>query len=53
MTATAQRRLAILGAVLLAGLFVAANAHLMTVALRSQSDCIDPAPDKAPAKRVC
>ncbi|MCR8723893.1 hypothetical protein [Frigidibacter sp. ROC022] len=53
MTAPAQRRLAILGALLLAGLFVAANIHLLGVALTSRSACVPAAPDKPPAKRVC
>lgn len=53
MTLISQRRLAILGAVVLAGVFLAANAHLLTVALRSQPDCIAPAPDKPPARRAC
>lgn len=53
MTRVSQKRLAILGAVVLAGLFLAANAHLLTVAVRSQPDCVAPAPDKPPAKRAC
>ncbi len=53
MNAAHQRRLAILGAVLLAAVFVAANAHLITVAVQSQSRCIAPAPDRPPAKNVC
>ncbi|SEL04602.1 hypothetical protein [Roseovarius nanhaiticus] len=39
MTAAVQRRLAITGAFLAIGLFIAANAHLITVALNSQPDC--------------
>ncbi len=53
MNPSMQKRLAILGAVLSAALFVAANIHLITVALRSQSGCVVPAPDKPPARRVC
>lgn len=53
MTRESQKRLAILGAVVLAGLFLAANAHLLTVAVRSQPDCVAPAPDKPPARRAC
>lgn len=40
MTPARQRRLAIAGAVLAIGVFAAANAHLITVAVSSQPDCI-------------
>lgn len=53
MSVTLQKRLAILGAVLLTGLFVAANAHLIAVAFQSQSGCVAPTPDRMPAKRAC
>lgn len=48
-----QKRLAILGAVLLVGLFLAANAHFLTVAIQSDSGCVAPMPGKLPAKRAC
>lgn len=52
MTARAQRRAAIAGAVLLAGLFLGANAHLVAVAIGSQPGCV--AQDAAmPAKPAC
>ncbi|MBC7285400.1 hypothetical protein [Hoeflea sp.] len=53
MSVALQKRLAILGAVLFTGLFVAANAHLIAVAFRSQTGCVAPAPDRMPAKRAC
>lgn len=53
MTATRQRRLAVLGAIALTGLFVAANIHLVTVAVRSQNGCVTPTPGKPPATRAC
>jgi len=39
MTQITQRRLAITGALLAVGIFVLANAHLITVAIGSQPDC--------------
>ncbi|WP_166433973.1 hypothetical protein [Roseovarius spongiae] len=39
MTWVTQRRLAIIGALLGVGVFIAANAHLVTVAVQSQPDC--------------
>lgn len=53
MNVTVQKRLAILGAVLLTGLFVLANAHLIAVAFHSQTGCVAPAPDRMPAKHAC
>ena len=53
MSVAQQKRLAIIGAVLLVAVFIAANVHLITVAMQSQSRCIAPAPDKAPAKLAC
>lgn len=52
MTGRAQYRLAIAGALLVAGVFAAANAHLVTVAVRSQPDCTLSA-HAAPAKPAC
>ncbi len=34
-----QRRLAIAGAFVFVGIFIAANAHLITVAFQSQPEC--------------
>lgn len=55
MSVAAQKRLAILGAILVAGVFVAANARLITVAVQSQSGCVapGPAPDRMPATPAC
>lgn len=53
MSLAMQRRLAILGAILLTGLFVAANVHLVAVAMQSQGGCVAPAPDRMPAQRAC
>lgn len=52
MTPAAQRRAAIAGAVLTVAIFVAANAHLLAVAIGSQPECV--AQDAAmPAKPAC
>lgn len=51
--ARAQKRAAILVAVIIAGLFLAANAHLVAVAFTSMPDCVQPAPGKAPARPAC
>ena len=48
-----QRRLAITGAILLAGLFVAANAHLVAVAYKSQPACVPLATGHSPAATGC
>ncbi|MCC0056754.1 MAG: hypothetical protein H6883_11520 [Rhodobiaceae bacterium] len=52
MTEGVQKRLAIAAALALLVLFVAANVHLIAVALRSQSACttVEHVP---PAKRIC
>jgi len=52
MTAAAQRRLAVLAALLAAAAFVAANLHLWTVAVGSQPDCVAQEA-MAPAQRAC
>lgn len=52
MNAIAQKRLAIAAALAAIGLFLAANAHLVTVAVRSQPDC-KLAHGTMPAKRAC
>ncbi|MBR0671601.1 hypothetical protein [Neoroseomonas soli] len=49
----AQKRLAILTAVIVVGGFLAANIHLVTVAFTSMSDCVQPAPGKPPARPAC
>ncbi|WP_165352863.1 hypothetical protein [Loktanella sp. IMCC34160] len=53
MTATAQKRLAVLAALLAVTIVVGANGQLLSVAFRSQPACV--AVDRAatPAKRVC
>lgn len=52
MTAQAQKRLAIAAAVTGAAVFLAANAHLLAVALDSQPACAA-VTGAAPAKRAC
>lgn len=48
-----QKRLAIAGALIGLAVFLGANAHLITVALRSQPSCtVDPS-GPTPAKPVC
>lgn len=49
----AQKRLAILAAVVAAGLFIAANVHLVAVAFTSMPDCVQPMPGKPPARPAC
>ncbi|MEH6835999.1 MULTISPECIES: hypothetical protein [Falsihalocynthiibacter] len=50
MTATSQRRLAIIAAVAFVGIFIAANAHFISVAFLSQPDCtLSAAPAAKPA----
>ena len=52
MNANAQKRLAILAALVMVGFVLAANAHLVTVAVQSQPACV--AVDGAePSKRAC
>ncbi len=52
MIGITQRRLAITGALVATGVFIAANAHLITVAVRSQPDCTLSAQANA-AKPAC
>ncbi len=52
MTARAQRTLAISAAIMATTIIVAANAHMLAVALRSQSDCMAVA-NATPAKHAC
>lgn len=52
MRARAQKRLALAGAALAVLLFVAANAHLLNVALVSQPECRVSA-QAAPARPAC
>ena len=44
-----HKRLAISGAILAVVLFVAANAHLITVAILSQPESVPPVPGHTPA----
>ncbi len=53
MTPSRQRALAVAAAVALVAAFVAANAHLVTVAFRSQPACTAVAAGPAPARHVC
>lgn len=53
MTPRAQRRLALAGAAAALGLVLAANAHLVAVAVDSQPDCVAVDGGAAPAKRAC
>lgn len=50
---TNQARLAIAAAVLGVAVFAAANAHLITVAFKSQPDCVLIAGAPIPAKKAC
>ena len=43
-----HKRIAVAGAILAAAVFVAANAHLVTVAYQSQPACVTPAQGHAP-----
>ncbi len=51
MTNATQRRLAIAGALVALGIFVAANVHLIGLAFETQPACV--AGDAMPAKRAC
>jgi hypothetical protein len=53
MSATMQKRLSLLAAAILLGLFLAANAHLMMVAIGSQPACTASDSGPAPARRAC
>jgi hypothetical protein len=53
MSPSAQKRLALLAAALGIGLFVAANAHLVMVAIGSQPACTASDSGPAPARRAC
>lgn len=48
-----QKRLAIAGALIGLAVFLAANAHLLTVAVQSQPSCVVNESAPAPAKPVC
>ncbi len=52
MTGRGQKRLALMAALAALGLIVAANAHLVVVALGSQPDCVA-VDGPAPARRAC
>lgn len=53
MNARVQRRLAILGALSGAALFVAANVHLIVRAFQSQPACVVTETGPLPAQRAC
>lgn len=53
MTARTQKRIAILGTLVAISLFVAANAHLVSVAFSSRPACAALEAGPAPARRVC
>ena len=53
MTPVAQRRLAIIGALLCVAGFVAANLHLVVVAIKSQPACAVVGTSQLPARRDC
>lgn len=53
MTRHIQRRLVIIGAAAAIGLFLAANAYLVSVAVKSQPDCVVIEGAAKPAKRAC
>lgn len=53
MTVRTQKRLALLAAAVAIGLLLAANAHLIAVALGSQPECVAVEGAHAPAKRAC
>ena len=53
MTPSRQRILAIAAAVAVAAAFLAANAHLVTVAVRSEPACVATDAVPLPARHVC
>ena len=53
MTATAQKRLAVLAALLAVTVVVGANAHLLAAAFGSQPRCVAADGAAAPTKRAC
>lgn len=53
MTAAAQKRLAVLAALLAVTVVLGANAHLLAVAFGSQPPCVAEDGAAAPAKRAC
>lgn len=53
MTLTSQKRLAALAALTVLTVFIAANAHLVTVAFRAQPPCVVDNSAATPAKRAC
>jgi len=53
MTPARQRTLAVAAAVAVVAGFLAANAHLVTVAFRSQPACTVAEAGPAPAQHVC
>jgi len=53
MNAAAQKRLAVLAALLAVTVVVCANAHLLAVAFGSQPPCVAEDDAAVPAKRAC
>jgi hypothetical protein len=53
MSAVAQKRLAIAGALAALAVFVVANAHLVSVAFQSQPACVAADGAALPAQRAC
>jgi len=53
MSATSQRRLALIAAGVVLTVFLAANAHLLVAAIGSQPDCVLAEGAATPAKRSC
>jgi len=54
MTLTTQKRLAWAGALIVLAIVIASNAHLISVAFRSQPECVAAKSAVAtPAKRAC
>jgi len=53
MTKFSQRHWAILGAILLVGLLLGANLHLVAVAVATQPECLPVTEGLAPARARC
>lgn len=46
-------QLGVIGAIVLVVIFIAANAHLVTVSILSQPGCAPIVEGQSPAKRIC
>lgn len=53
MKTPVQKRLALLGAAIGIGAFIAANVHLVAVAFQSEPACALPTNGPVPARRAC